>query len=206
MARHAISLLMLVLLCGLLFADSWLTAQEPTDSYETALKDARAIADELTGELKRLLSNELAKGGFAGAVRVCGEKAQTLAGQFNAAKGASARRVSQRYRNPNDRPDPYEEAILVRWQTLHHLKQLPEESVEVTTDAKGRRHLRYLRPIVVQGMCLTCHGTPEKIPDEVREVIRQRYPTDLATGYAAGDLRGAVSVRVPLNGEDGRDR
>jgi hypothetical protein len=31
---------------------------------------------------------------------------------------------------------------------------------------------------------------------EVAALIRERYPQDRATGYAEGDLRGAVSVSV----------
>ena len=190
-------------LMGSLLVGVLLLAQKPDSPYESALEDAREVADELTVELRRLLGDELAKGGFAGAVRVCGEKAQTLAGQFNEARGASARRVSLRYRNQNSRPDPYEARLLERWQALHHLKQLPEESAEVVSDVEGRRHLRYLRPILVQAMCLNCHGAPEAISAEVKQLLRQRYPADLATGYAAGDLRGAVSVRVPLNASTG---
>ena len=201
MGRTGVSLWVIVPLAVALVTGGWLLAQErPDAAHDSALADAREVADELTTELKRLLSDELAKGGFTGAVRICGEKAQTLAGQFNAARGASARRVSLRYRNRNDQPDDYERAMLERWQTLLDSKQFPKESAQVVSDAQGRKHLRYLRPIVVQAMCLTCHGNPAQIPAEVTEVIRQRYPSDLATGYAVGDLRGAVSVRVPLDG------
>jgi hypothetical protein len=47
-------------------------------------------------------------------------------------------------------------------------------------------------------MCLTCHGEKARIPPAVEAVIAQEYPGDRATGFAEGDVRGAVSVRVPL--------
>ncbi len=167
---------------------------------EAALSQARQVTRGLSSELQKLLSEELAKGGFVGAVKVCSEKAQTVSGEFNAAVGASARRVSLRYRNPNDQPDTYEAAMLRRWQQANARQELPDESAEVVEDSNGVRHLRYMKPILVQAMCLTCHGPAERIPQEVRAILGTRYPKDLATGYAAGDLRGAVSVRIPLNG------
>jgi hypothetical protein len=166
-----------------------------------AVAQARLVTRELSQGLQKMLGEELAKGGFVGAVKVCSEKAQSITGDFNAALGASARRVSPKYRNPNDQPDAYESAMLARWQVAHARKALPEESVEVVRDPQGQRHLRYMKPILVQAMCLSCHGAPEAIPAEVKTVLDNRYPRDLATGYQAGDLRGAVSVRIPLNGD-----
>jgi hypothetical protein len=54
--------------------------------------------------------------------------------------------------------------------------------------------LRLLRPIVMGEPCLACHGPVEGINPRVLELIRAAYPEDLAVGYQAGDLRGAVSV------------
>ncbi len=173
-------------------------AEEPTAE---AIEQARLVTRELSQGLQSMLAEELAKGGFAGAVRVCSERAQTITGEFNAAMGASARRVSAKYRNPNGQPDAYEADMLERWRLAHGRKELPEESVEVVRDQLNQRHLRYMKPIVMQAMCLSCHGAPEAIPAEVRTVLGSRYPKDLATGYRAGDLRGAVSVRIPLNGQ-----
>ncbi|MCW5963407.1 MAG: DUF3365 domain-containing protein [Bryobacterales bacterium] len=170
-------------------------------SFQEALVQARYVTHDLSSGLQKLLGEELAKGGFAGAVKVCSERAQTVSGEFNAAVGASARRVSLRFRNPNGEPDPYEAAMLRRWQQLQGRKELPEESAEVVRERDGARHLRYMKPIVIQAMCLNCHGSPEQLPPEVKAVLGARYPRDLATGYAEGNLRGAVSVRIPLNGE-----
>ena len=34
--------------------------------------------------------------------------------------------------------------------------------------------------------------------DEVKALLKERYPHDQAKGYKAGDLRGAVSIKRPL--------
>lgn len=200
-----------VLLGVLLLTGSWTVSGQRSPSAtpqpeevpadHPSLLQARQVAQDLSAGLQKLLGEELAKGGFVGAVKVCSERAQTLTGDFNAALGASARRVSLRYRNPNDQPDPYEHAMLQRWAAAHGTRQLPAESAQIVKEADGSRHLRYMKPIVVQPMCLSCHGAPAAIPQEVKQILSSRYPKDLATGYAAGDLRGAVSVRIPLNGE-----
>ena len=52
----------------------------------------------------------------------------------------------------------------------------------------------WMKPIAVEGPCLTCHG--KAIPDPVARAIADRYPDDAATGYDAGDLRGAFVVRA----------
>jgi hypothetical protein len=43
-----------------------------------------------------------------------------------------------------------------------------------------------------------CHGPVAQIPPAVQDGLRQRYPFDAAVGYAAGDLRGAVSIKQPM--------
>ncbi len=44
-------------------------------------------------------------------------------------------------------------------------------------------------------LCLTCHGDPQSdIPPPSLTAIRERYPTDAATGYREGDLRALWRV------------
>ena len=43
-------------------------------------------------------------------------------------------------------------------------------------------------------MCLKCHSEKATIP----EFIKEAYPADHATDYDYGDLRGAISVIVPI--------
>jgi hypothetical protein len=41
-------------------------------------------------------------------------------------------------------------------------------------------------------MCLACHG--DAPAEDVRAVLMEYYPGDLATGFAEGDLRGLFSI------------
>ncbi len=166
---------------------------------EAQLARARQAADALAARLRGLLEPALQSGGPAGAVDACAEQAQAATREEAAKSGLSVRRVSLRYRNPADAPDDYERAALERLAAEMKTKGLPSEVAEVVTPAGGgAAELRYLRPVVVAPHCLACHGQASDLAPGVAEVLARRFPGDLATGYAAGDLRGAVSVRVPL--------
>jgi hypothetical protein len=98
-------------------------------------------------------------------------------------------------RNLANAPDAYEEALLISLAERHAAGTLPPDTAAyIGTGAN--RELRYLRPIRIQQQCLTCHGDPSGFPAEVRRTLAERYPNDRATGYAEGDFRGAISVRI----------
>jgi hypothetical protein len=69
------------------------------------------------------------------------------------------------------------------------------------TEPQGR-YFRYMKAIAVQPLCLTCHGSPDSIPDLVKARLADHYPHDRATGYALGQIRGAVSIKQSM--EDAR--
>ncbi len=45
--------------------------------------------------------------------------------------------------------------------------------------------------------CTVCHGT--QLAPAVQEALAARYPSDQATGYGVGELRGAFTLRKPLD-------
>lgn len=171
----------------------------PSDSRAAAALDtARRISTQLTDKIRALLMQELKAGGFAGAVNVCSKLAQKTTREFSARAGHTVRRVSLKYRNPDNAPDGYEAAKLAALARLHAEKRLPAETWEVVREG-GRETLRYLKPILVLPMCLACHGPAGQIAPEVRSVLEKEYPRDRAAGYRGGELRGAVSVTVVLS-------
>ena len=171
-------------------------ADPPADE---ALARARQAADALTAELAGTLGEELQRDGPAAAIRVCSEVALRVAAAHSK-DGLTVRRVSLRARNPADRPDDFERAQLEAWGSSHRSGETAAELVEMTEEAGGRE-LRYLRPIYVASVCLKCHGDPAELAPEVRQMLSETYPEDPAVGYRVGDLRGAVSVRVALDGD-----
>jgi len=163
-----------------------------------ALSEARAVSNELASTLKSSLMRALGEGSFAGAINVCSEIGQEIPAQISDSTGYYLRRVSLGYRNPADVPDDYERSMLERFDRLKERQELESEYYEVVQE-NSQRYLRYMKPLVASGMCLSCHGQHEQIPSEVQEVLSQQYPQDRATGYDKGDVRGAISVKIELS-------
>lgn len=166
---------------------------------EAALAEARKLSDELTGQVRSLLMQELEKGGYEGAVRVCAEVAQKVTADYSARTGRYARRVSLGYRNPKDIPDEYEREKLQEFDRLRREKKLENEYYEVVRE-RDVEYLRYMKPLITGKMCLNCHGQVTEVPHAVMSQLQRRYPNDKALGYNEGDVRGAVSIRIALKG------
>lgn len=160
---------------------------------------ARAAADALGRDLVTMLQGELRRGGPTAAVAVCADSAQRVTAR-HATDGVVVRRVGTRLRNPANAPDSLETRLLEYLGQQKLAGTMPSEVLEVhRSGADGEWELRYLRPIVMAPFCTTCHGDAGQIPADVRQLIADRYPDDSAVGYAEGDLRGAITVRVRLS-------
>lgn len=191
---HRILILTLALGCGTALA-------EP--SANGPLEPMRSTAAELAGGLKSQLQQALKERGVAGAIPVCSEIAPAIAGRLSRETGWRVTRVGTRVRNPLlGTPDAYEQRVLADFQRRLAAGQDPAamEHLE-TVEEPGGRYLRYLKPLVVQPPCLGCHGPRESLDPQVTEVLDNNYPHDQAVGYRLGDLRGAVSIKRPLDAD-----
>jgi len=182
----ALTLLLLAAGCG-----------RPPGEEEVAEARGRAedAAARLMGALFQELQQALASGPPEQAIDVCAGTAPVVAKRIGAETGLSVRRTSLQYRNEANAPDDYERAWLEK---AAKSSAPPAESSEVVERPDGSYELRYMRPVQLAAMCTKCHGQPSEIPPAVGEAIARRYPGDRATGFRPGDLRGAISVRVPL--------
>lgn len=174
----------------------------PEPDVELSESEAREIADalaqRLTRELMQRLQQAVEQGGIEEAARVCSDVAQTITSEAGVEHGAVVRRTALRLRNPKNRPDAYERRWLERQQERVARGETAESSYESVEDADGRA-LRHLRPILFPGgLCAQCHGTANELAPDALTWLRERYPEDQAIDFVPGDLRGAISVRVPL--------
>lgn len=171
------------------------SAEQQARFAEDAKQAVGRLIQGLGGELRQAMG----QGGPVGAISVCKDKAPRIAATVSAETGTTVRRVTTRARNPASRPDAWEAAVLQDFEARLAQGATPDSLVrqEVVQDSGGRS-LRYMKGLVVQEICMTCHGTEDTIPAEVRAKLAAEYPGDQATGYRPGMLRGAVSVRRPL--------
>ena len=176
-------------------------AQAINDSNEVrrTLETSRAAAKELLVTVRTMLARQLAAGGPVGAIHICADSAQLVGERIQKQRSLSIRRVSQKWRNPRDIPDSFETARLLKLSALRTTGALTDtlEIFEVVME-DSVRVFRYMKPILVGELCLSCHGEHATMKELVNDAIRVRYPNDKAFGYKAGDLRGAVSVRIRM--------
>jgi hypothetical protein len=164
--------------------------QEIAQARERAEEAAARLMEALFGEL----TNALKAGPPEEALDICAKRAQELTRAIQRETGVSVRRTSLKTRNPLNAPDAYER----RW--LEQAAADPAiraHSEVVEAGDRGGYQLRYLRPIRLAALCTQCHG--EELKPAVRDAVERQYPSDQATGYKPGDLRGAVSVSVPFD-------
>lgn len=165
---------------------------------------ARHAAERLAIDLKDELTSALSDAGPAAAVSVCRDRAPAIAADLS---GQTLRvgRTAPRVRNPDNAPDPWERDVLDTFVRRMRAGE-PASTLErwEVHEIDGRRVGRWMKAIPMQPQCTLCHG-PE-IGNPPAETIARLYPEDEATGFEAGDLRGAFTVRVDLSAEGASTR
>jgi len=159
---------------GGLFAASLILVSSA--SADPASEGAGLLAP-FKADLKAALMAGLEKGPAA-AIEVCRTEAD----------GVRMRRTSHRLRNPANEAPRWVAPIVATW-TAADAERTPVV-VALPDDRAG-----YVEPIMVQPMCLACHG--ETLAEDVAARIATLYPADQATGFSVGDFRGVFWVEFP---------
>lgn len=174
-------------------------ADKRTEVTEDQLEGMRATSMEFMKSLKGILIKQIQTKGVLQAVSVCSDTAQVLTNNFGLQKGVFIRRVSLKNRNENNYPDDFEKMVLNKFELFKQNNELDDKTEHIETVKEGEyTYARYLKPILIQAECLNCHGNPNDMMTDVKDLIMQKYPQDKAVGYSIGDLRGAVSVKKAL--------
>ncbi len=164
---------------------------------ERAVKIGNEAVMKLMKELKTNLGMALKEGGFPKAIDFCADKAQKLTQKVNRELVVvKVKRVSDRYRNPADRPDAFDLKVINYFRERLKEGKLPPYYIAESKEG-GKRVVIYYKPIRVAPFCLNCHGDPKRMNPEVLRVLREKYPDDRALGYKPGDLRGVFKVVIP---------
>ncbi len=154
------------------------------DAYFLKLGDSLVMKtfDTLRNTLMRTVSMK----GLPGAVQFCNTEAFALSNIYTS-DSVSLKRVSERFRNKANAPDETEKKVLALFAQSKAEKKELKSMLE--KDADGNTH--FFKPILVQSMCLNCHGDLQaQVKPEILKAIQQFYPNDMAIGYKEGDLRG----------------
>jgi len=164
------------------------------------LEQARAAAAEILQKTGTELTREMEASGPQRSVVLCKYSAPEITTSISRRTGFRVTRVSLRPRNPVlGAADAWEQKALLDFEARVGRGEKADamEFFEVVSEPQGR-FLRYLRAIPMGANCLACHGPSESISPAVLSVIHSEYPFDRAGGYRVGQVRGAVTVKVPL--------
>ena len=118
-----------------------------------------------------------------------------VANDFSLTTGYRIKQTSLKVRNRNNEADEWEEKILKAFESGKHKKNVGYGEVI----RKGSKRIyRYMKPIYVDTACLQCHGRKDQIRMEIKQFLSRRYPFDNAFGYKEEELRGGISIVIPL--------
>jgi hypothetical protein len=175
-----------------------LSAGDDTVAREEAARSAVGdFAGRLGNELKKTMGSE----GPAAAISVCRDVAPQIAGEMSRRNGWRVVRVSDKPRNPMlGMADAWESEVLTQFrERADKGEALQKMSYSEVVSEGGRRYYRYMQAIGTKPLCMTCHGAAEQLPAAIRSALAADYPYDPATGYKPGELRGAFSIKQPLD-------
>jgi hypothetical protein len=180
----AISAMLLIVSCN--------PQQQKTDKSSNAIDTAAYLqkGDSISAIVQKvLLANvmqAMKSGGPVYAVSFCNEQAMPLTDSLAKAHNCLIQRVSDKYRNPTNKLSVQDQEI---WTKM-------ASATTATISGSENGQIVFYKPIkIAMPACLTCHGTAGKEMDpKTFEIIKQKYPDDLATGYKEGDLRGLWKI------------
>ena len=137
-------------------------------------------------DLQQALKSGLAEGPVK-AIQVCRVKAPDIANAISVG-GVRVGRSSHKLRNPDNEAPDWVRPIMQAY--LDDPSARSPQAVQL-----GESRWGYVEPIIVQPLCLACHGS--ELASDVRAQITELYPDDRATGFEAGDLRGVFWAEYP---------
>ncbi|WP_454831455.1 Tll0287-like domain-containing protein [Pseudoxanthomonas wuyuanensis] len=165
-----------------------------TEAERVAAQRAEAAAADLGKALRLALQARMAEGGPVAAVDFCQAQAPAITASVARQHGVAMGRTSLRWRNPGNRPSPWQQAALDEFAARAQAGEAPEQ---LRYQRRQGGQLHYARGIRTEAACLLCHGST--VAEPIAAAIAAHYPQDAATGFAEGDLRGMLWVEIPVD-------
>lgn len=194
MLRAALIASCLVMSCaGVASADAGATPPSPE------VAKARGAIKSLADNLRTELMGAMKEGGPVAAVEKCKTVAPVVTRNASStADGFIVGRTALKVRNPQNKPDEHERKVLEEFvqkikagadpATLDHTAEVEQN---------GKKLVRYMKAIpMAETPCVACHGATDKLDPGAAAEVKKLYPSDEATGFAPGELRGAFSVTM----------
>lgn len=186
-------------ICSMLACTLYFSPACADDLQTQHLEESRKTAQEFMQKLGGTLKAQLESAGPEQAAMVCKQVSPALAAEYSG-QDRVVKRVSLKPRNKTlGTPDAWETQQLESFE-MNLREGKPVAGMEKGTIIEGPdgRWFRYIKAIPTQLPCLQCHGQPYQISQGMKTLLAREYPDDQATGYSAGAIRGAVSIKKKL--------
>ena len=187
LTAHIITCFLLIQSCQAPASKNALSPEQQADYLAKGKKITMFSFKALSSELIKAIET----GGVEKAVDYCHLEAIPLTDSLSKNYKAEIKRVSDKYRNPGNKPDELDMKVISAYRQQLANDQELQPHLEVTGDT-----VYYYSPILILNpLCLQCHGEPgNTMQPENDRFIKAKYPEDKATGYKLGDLRGVWKV------------
>lgn len=166
------------------------------DNVAKLKAEGASLIKSYAGTMQNALQSAMKAGGPVTAIEVCSQQAPGIAANLST-NGWTVGRTSHRIRNLNALPDDYEKSALANFLVRLEAGEKADTLVKAEIVSEGgKKVFRMVKAIPVADVCLNCHGSDLKPP--VKEALGRLYPSDIATGFKAGDIRGIFTLKKQL--------
>lgn len=156
--------------------------------------EAVSAIKKLGGTLKSHLQEKMKEGGVEGAASFCSYEAQNLSQEVSQSlpKGTSVKRITLKPRNELNVATGFDKEVLEQIQ-----KDIDSgKKAQMVVKEIEKNHYKVYKPIIIDKVCLKCHGNESQRDKEAYKIIKEKYPSDTAIDYKEGELRGAFLVEI----------
>lgn len=163
---------------------------------QVLMKDAKTQIMSLAGALKATLKQGIKTNGHAASVKLCNLQAPAITKASSADGGATdwtVSRTSLKLRSPANTPDGWVEQVMKDFEQRKANGE-PAKTIAHTEVRDGKFYL--VKAIPTKAGCLACHGT--NVAEDVKSKLADLYPSDKATGFNEGDIRGVFVASKKL--------
>lgn len=162
------------------------------DSIREALTtQGKQISIMAKQAIKSALQSAIKEGGLEYALEYCNLNALPITDSVSIIENVQIKRLAKKNRNPLNATDENESNIY----KSYVIKWIGGEYMYPMVIPGKNNHPVYFDPMLVEALCLNCHGTVgEQINPELAKKIAELYPDDKAIDFKAGELRGMWSI------------
>lgn len=169
------------------------------NSLTKPVEQSRKLALQVSQEHRSQLIKEMQLSGPLRSLLMCKYRCPEITSSQSRKTGWKVSMVSLKPRNSAvGMADVWEQTVLADFARRLAKGEKAEvlEYAEIVSEPQGK-YFRYAKAILVEPLCLTCHGASETLPASVKAQLAIDYPFDRATGYSAGQVYGIVSIKRP---------